>query len=652
MIQNFNDYNKNKITFKQVLAFDEFKVNESRKEDLDLYNSAKEAYYNGNPIMGDVEFDELEKQLGLENKGNIGTYHAAAYTIKHPIKMGSLSKVQIKNSEIDNSVHFDTYINILLKYFSNIPENGFIEVTPKFDGCSFEVVYNDNGELESVSTRGDGEYGKDIKIWLEPHLNKIPHEKFIQANKKLVIRGEVLVDFDKFKQYSTKFSNTRSFVAGILGQDLENTTEQIKNRNDLSIIVYDFRYINSSGSYQWIDYNSVPGFETLGYNILKFKKSELTESKFAEIYSKMEDLRKSYKFPLDGFVMKPEVAYRKTENIERPTDSVAIKFLPTILETEIIDIEWNVGKTMELFPKAIFKTVIMDGKKINKASLHNYGFVIKNNIGIGSKIKISLAGDIIPFVYEVVSTGGDNKVPTIGVTIKDKHLMLDMSTEDKIALRVKAGAEALNIRGLKEATVNKICPEFLANVDKKLETVLDLMRDENLDFIIEHLGNSVSTMNIVNALKERRETLTLSEVILAMQLPLCGSRISELCSSFIKGAIQEVGLIGVSGIVKSWLLNKNSVEYITIMDYVNEFNVDISVSSNTETSGIQVIMTGSPKEFGYATKSVFLQSNPKYIETSDWKICKILFTDDLSSDSSKMQKAKKLGIEIKTYDQA
>ena len=67
------------------------------------------------------------------------------------------------------------------------------------------------------------------------------------------------------------------------------------------------------------------------------------------------------------------------------------------------------------------------------------------------------------------------------------------------------------------------------------------------------------------------------------------------------------------------------------------------------TDAIPVIMTGSPKKFGFATKADFLAQHPEYVETTEWKQCKILFTDDLASTSSKMKKAESLGIEIKTY---
>ena len=78
------------------------------------------------------------------------------------------------------------------------------------------------------------------------------------------------------------------------------------------------------------------------------------------------------------------------------------------------------------------------------------------------------------------------------------------------------------------------------------------------------------------------------------------------------------------------------------LSYIKE----VAVSENR----IPVIMTGSPKECGFATKGEFLKAHPEFVETTKFDECQILFTDDLESNSSKMQKAKKLGITIKKYN--
>ena len=150
-------------------------MNEVEKtEKMELYNQAKEAYYNGEQIMSDLEFDELETELGLENQGYIGS-KSKHYTIHHPFIMGSISKVQVKFDE-NGEIDFNKYQQEIEKYlkkskFFNRFDWGF-EVTPKMDGCSFECVINYDGELISVSTRGDGQFGKDIKNWFLPEWEK------------------------------------------------------------------------------------------------------------------------------------------------------------------------------------------------------------------------------------------------------------------------------------------------------------------------------------------------------------------------------------------------------------------------------------------------------------------------------------------------
>jgi NAD-dependent DNA ligase len=138
----------------------------------DLYNRAKEAYYNGNPIMSDQEFDELEKSLGLENKGYIGTVNNVSYTVTHPVLMGSLSKIQIKEDKDSQIIQFDKYFNELKKYMDKTEGCPVYEITPKFDGASIELVFDHFGILLSASTRGDGKHGKDISIWYQTDYDK------------------------------------------------------------------------------------------------------------------------------------------------------------------------------------------------------------------------------------------------------------------------------------------------------------------------------------------------------------------------------------------------------------------------------------------------------------------------------------------------
>ena len=124
-------------------------LNLSLEEKVNLYNRCKELYYIGDKEspLTDIEFDELEKELGLENKGYIGTHHQKSYTVKHPFIMGSLSKIQVKFDK-DNTIHFEEYIPQIKSYLNKSygvnRDDWYFEITPKYDGCSFEAVIDKN----------------------------------------------------------------------------------------------------------------------------------------------------------------------------------------------------------------------------------------------------------------------------------------------------------------------------------------------------------------------------------------------------------------------------------------------------------------------------------------------------------------------------
>ena len=635
----------------------------TREEKLKLYNQAKEAYYNGEEIMSDQEFDKLEKELGLENTSYIGTHHQKSYTIEHPYLMGSLSKVQIvKNNQ--GVVDYDKFaenINSYLKKSKKYGENIWhCDITPKLDGCSFEVVIGWKGELISVSTRGDGEFGKDIKNWFMDEWSKWPlkiNEYFSTLDgdqqmflDKLVIRGECLINQKTFEsKYSKDFTIPRSFVSGVINSDWENTPEQIERRKDLSWVCYDYREIYENGVIVELDYleggEYLPGEKPSQiYNNVKY----INGDKLKDIYAFFENVRKDYEYALDGFVIKPSEPFRLQDNTrERQEDCIAIKFLPEIVRAEIVDIEWNVGKTGEYFPTAILKEVILGGKKVNRVSLHNYDWVMKNLCGVGSEVDIVLSGDIIPNVLEVYGSSTIFNLPEDSIIEgnveigENMHLMKLMNNMDVNKLKFINSVNTLKIDGIGD----KI-GEVLYNIIPE-DNIIKLMCDNNLQKIEHTLGKSKSTSNIINALTERRNKLSLYDVVLSLCMSNCGEKNSEWFVKKISGLNPDDK--GIPIIVKEQSENEQILTMIE-EEYMKPFGISYIEATVVNEDAIPVIMTGSPKACGFNTKADFLSKHPEYVETSKWNECQILFTDDLESDSSKMQKAKKLGITIKKYN--
>ena len=626
----------------------------------ELYNKAKDAYYNsGEPIMSDTEFDELEQEIGLENKGYVGSQNNKSYTILHPFLMGSIEKCQIK--EENGIIDFSKYASEVEKYFKKSKHytspTWYYETTPKLDGCSVEVCINYLGELISVSTRGNGEYGKDIKPWFE-HEWEINFKHKIQNwikklgddiyhLNKFVVRGECLVKKSIFKEkYSEEFTIPRSFVSGVLNQDWEGTQKQIEMRNDLSFVFYDYREVYENGSIIEVDYD-----ETYPGNIIDNRQIHTVDIKF---YKKFEDIYRSYEYyrnniseyELDGIVIKPGVDFR-IQDLSRPRqeDSVAIKFVPEIVETEIEQIEWNVSKTGEYTPVGICKEVILGGKKVSRVSLHNYDYIVRNCCGEGAKIRIVLSGDIIPQHLETINQvrkGFDQCIiPDDSYIIQDEksgclHLMKEMTDEEIKFNKFLNSVKVIKPDGIGEQVAKSLYFNIL-----EVPNILSYMTDGGLECLIKSLDNSRSSTNIINSLINRRKTITLPEIIEAMGYENCGKKNSLWLAKKISNI--DVPNDGIpSKIIELFETN----DFKEVYHYMSELNIPL-MNEEKSTGKIKVILTGKPTQ--YSTKKDFLNQNPQYEETTSWKECQILFTDSLESTSSKMQKAKKNGVEIKLY---
>lgn len=648
----------------------------------DLLDRAKEAYYNSEEeILSDSEYDALEKRLGLENKNYVGSKRGN-YDVKHAFIMGSLAKTQVKeNNGIINWEECAEQIESFLR-----KSNGakYFETTPKLDGCSFSAEFlNRRGKayLQTVATRGNGEWGTDIKFWFKPILESEYWSKIDDAVSKLCrensddilcVRGEVLMPADTFSEkYVDQYANPRAFSAGILGTKVDGISEdKIVAGRDLHFVCYDYRLVKN-GEFEelsWMNPNDptysalAPYLNHIGElpdkdycQVHKFNGS-FTSEDLQEIYNEYDYFRKEIsKYPLDGIVFKPECSARKhNTNRPRPIDCIAMKFMPMINPTEIVNIEWKVGKTGEYFPKAIFKPIMMeDGKKITRASMHNYGWIISNNCGIGSTVRVSLAGDIIPFVYEIVdhvNTENNMNIPEDSYvrteTSGAKHLMKRFSENEEQRNKFIASAATLNINSIGPAAAEELYDTLSAEIPD-LTNIIYLMNDDCYRKIYDALGDSKSIQNYVNNMKQFAAHISLVDIIKSFNFKSCGSKAAEVCARIISGLSYQVSSLPRESY--SWALDNNSRQYYVVKKAMEELDVEPLEDDNAANDKIPIIMTGSPSEFGYATKAKFLQVHPEYMETTDWKQCKILFTDDLNSNSGKMQKAKKLGIEIKTY---
>lgn len=631
----------------------------TKEQKIELYNQAKEAYYNGEPILTDLEFDEMEKELGLENKSYIGTRHNPSYTVKHPVIMGSLSKVQVKENS-NGEVEWDTLVNKVNGY---IKPGQPVITTPKFDGCSFEVVVK-NKEIESISSRGDGSYGKD----LYKHIIHLVMPNVNGMNVQLdsyILRGEVLVEKSIFeKKYSKDFVNTRSFVAGTLGADY---SEALRGKlNDLKIVIYDIKETIGENviEHDWMQFTNYLKDYPEVWNLIHW---EGKDNELKTTYEFYNEYRKKCPFSLDGIVMKPMVRNRLNDYTEvRPKDCVAIKFIPMLQETVVKEIKWNIGKTGELIPIILVEPVEMDGKMISKCSGHNYGYLLEKEVSIGTKVILSLAGDIIPFLYKVTDTSAFSEdklcIPEDYLTEVDGcHLMAILDENEIVKQQFLNSVTALNIPSIGPAGAKAIfeylgtgngaeTDEFFGeSTERELPNNILLVSPED---IWMGLGCGKTGENGKKAFSKIIKNITLVDIIKSCNFRLCGGKAAIQIEKYLTD--QEFDFTHLPEVAIGWAKDKNSENFKQLEKIVSylgrtfeDFKKIAVETASKDEDKIPVILTGEPTQYG--TKANFLKAHPEYRVTGSWKEVKIVFTNSLESNTGKMKKAREKNIEIRLY---
>ena len=599
-----------------------------KSKDLKLYIKAREAYYNGEEIMTDTEFDALEEKLGMENRLIGAPSTSNNYTVPHPFIMGSLKKIQ---------VHKTSDWNGLYRQLPDVLKRHPVIVTPKYDGCSFEMVVK-YGKLFSVSTRGDGNWGKDIYRLMRTMLVKQPiNFKLFKSYECLILRGEILISKDTFeRKYQKEFKNPRSFVSGMVNSDYDAFNKsEFKKASDLEYVIYDYRYIidNLLVELDSDDLANIISKTNTVYKVVRMFSVDI----FKETYLHMKSFRSTYKFPLDGFVIKPCLDYRDPVPAEYPNDCIAIKFEPMVAETTVVNIQWNLGKSGEYYPTLQVKPVILDGKTITNVSGHNYGFIIDKIIGIGSKIVISLAGDIIPFIYEVKTFGETISLPEEPFTIDGCHAYADLSKEQDRRNKFLNSCEILSIPGLGPALSEQLYDYVDSNHKVKCSNLLRLKPE-----VIKRAIPTLLGEKIYKEFKNILQNITLSKVIQTMCLDSHGPKV---CNTLERIILTGEGKL--PNYKTEWVLSEDSKEFRKLLRLLKSIGKGLKDFHLEESNQTLCILTGSPKQ--YKTKAEFLKANPEYKETSSFKEAKVLFTGDLNSTSSKMVKAKKIGLDIREY---
>lgn len=320
-----------------------------------LKKKCDDNYHNkGVSLISDYEYDILENYLKNNLNKSVKNVPASKGRVKLPIPMWSLNK-------------FRELSDKKLNEFSDTI------VMDKLDGVSC-LLYKGR-----AYTRGNGEYGTDITNV----MNKIHNIN------GYAIRGELVV---KKRNLQNQFINTRTMVCSFVTRNESSTLIDFLAYELISI---DEPYDKSpQEQLKILKQNKVP---------VVFNEEVIrgTLDTFKSILSRRIN---TSDYDIDGLVVTSQTMKRSAKTLQRnPLYSFAFKQNISGVETNVIDIIWNVGKSGTYHPVLIIDSIVISGSTIKKVTGHNINFLKNNKIGIGSRVEIIKSGHVIPHVLKVLS---------------------------------------------------------------------------------------------------------------------------------------------------------------------------------------------------------------------------------------------------------
>lgn len=359
-------------------------------------------YQDGEPEISDLEYDKLRRELGqLEGSGIpfdvVPDVPPDGSVVRHRVPMLSLEKAYLMKDLED--FHDDCASALG-------PDELEYWIEPKVDGVAISAVYR-NGLLQQVLTRGDGQHGRAIGERLV-HAGCLPARLSQAAPEVVEIRGEAYIPRKAFEQCNLQrkarglppYSNPRNLVTGtLMGAD----EDQIILRG-MQLAFFGWgAWVQASvmpPSYtqfrDWLQDNSLP---VLNGSYLVRGREELIET-----VNCLQKEKGSWPFAADGLVVKLNSTRERLQlgsSASGPNWAIAWKFPPDAAETILDSISWQVGRTGKLTPVAEVEPVVLKGRTIQRASLHNLATLRERNLRAGDRVRVELAGDVIPAVYPI-----------------------------------------------------------------------------------------------------------------------------------------------------------------------------------------------------------------------------------------------------------
>jgi DNA ligase (NAD+) len=571
---------------------------------------------------------------------------------RHQIPMGSLNKVNTEDEFSDWCARCDE----LAGTGKLDPVSPDLMLTEKLDGLSLELVYLD-GELDSAITRGDGEVGERITANVR-RMRGVPAQ--IETKGSVSVRGEIVL----------RKSNLAEFVEERVRMDpgfnrelsLRNTAAGLARAKEarllplvrlLNVLCYDVEGVSGLAT----EVEKMELITELGFDTPTVASGEL--SAMIATYRRYSDkLREGLDYEIDGLVVRANSIHTSTllgELNRRPRAAIAFKFVSEAKVSTLRAIGWSTGDSGRITPIAEIEAVRLAGANVRQASLHNWANVQKLRIGVGDQVLVSRRNDVIPYVEKVVVKGPNtaSAPATCGrcgapVVTEGEYLVCrnDQCPARKVG-RLKVWIRQLGLLDWGEKTLERLWDEGLV---KEPADLYRLTAEKLVE--LERFGE-VSAKRLLDPLLERKK-IPLPTFIAALGIETVSLETAKLLvnagydsvAAIAGASLEELSSIPGLGAIKAEKIKDGTGSRLAEIERLAEVGVvPVAPKEGGPLAGLSFCFSGAhsrPRKELHA----LVEKNGGSVATSVTKGVTYLVLAAEDSNSSKAQKARKLGTEI------
>lgn len=635
---------------------DLFDIEESSRinELVSLIKRYQTSYYNGEGEISDAEFDALWdelKNLDPENEilKKIGTDSGNFAKLRHVMPMGSQEK----------AANPEQFLGWASKH---VYDEYFVEF--KLDGASLELQY-EHGKLVHAVTRGDGTIGDDITVNAKK-MNGVAAALFDLAGNLIDysggIRGEVIMTHDVHKEKFSDKANCRNAANGLMKRKDGEGCEYLK------LIVYDA--FSPSGNQPFNDEESkVNWLKSCGFNTVPLKICK-SPQEVIEYRSHVMDIRNQLEYDIDGLVIKERQINFQDASRARPDRQIAFKFSLEEAVTILRGVDWSVnGGTYT--PVAVFDEVELNGTKVQRASLANPDTMKALGVKIGCKVVVVKRGEIIPKIESVIHEDALCESPVVfpdkceccGSKLIDNGSRLycpNKKCSKRILHQLLKWVQVADIRDLGETLVTQLFEKG------KVQSISDLyklsaedltpffLNEESLAAEKKSLGAEKVAASIQNHRKMSLAVFVagfdiegIGETTVEKLVAAGFNTLNALLNMTVEQASAVYGFAEILAKTAVDGLNENALE----MRFLAENFVEIVQDSPGKLVGKSFCFTGELHSMKRNDAEALVKANGGTCKSSVTKDLSYLVTNDVSSGSSKNQKAVKFGIPVINEEQ-